>query len=252
MEHPERTAAYLAITSRVVLEDIRMLRRSRAMLCLSEEAQRTHELLNANIDLGAMGTLRESPAGGVPLAIRDTLNRVDSLGSGEPANEDPSRSQAYTRCFIRAEASPRRESRVTLEDRETDALGLRRPRLTFVMDTLESRTFVRTMEIVARELGARQGGRVMLRLAEEAVNIPIAGPLWGGVGGGNHHIGTTRMSDQSGDGVVDRHCLVHGVSNLYVAGSSVFPTGGMANPTFTIVALALRMADHIDARLGGL
>jgi choline dehydrogenase-like flavoprotein len=250
MEHPERTAAYLAITSRVVLED-RMLRRSRAMLCLSEEAQRTHELLNANIDLGAMGTLRESPAGGVPLAIRDTLNRVDSLGSGEPANEDPSRSQAYTRCFIRAEASPRRESRVTLEDRETDALGLRRPRLTFVMDTLESRTFVRTMEIVARELGARQGGRVMLRLAEEAVNIPIAGPLWGGVGGGNHHMGTTRMSDHPAGGVVDRHCLVHGVSNLYVAGSSVFPTGGMANPTFTIVALALRMAGHIAARLGG-
>jgi choline dehydrogenase-like flavoprotein len=251
MEHPERIAAYITITSRVVREDLRFLRRSRAMLCLSDEAQRTYELLNANIDIGAMNTLRDSPAGGVPLDIRDTIDRVDSLGAEESPDEEPVSPSTYTRCFIRAESSPRRESRVTLEDRETDALGLRRPKLTFVMDTLESRTFVRTMEIVARELGARQGGRVMLRLAEEAVNIPIAGPLWGGVGGGNHHIGTTRMSDRPGDGVVDRHGLVHGVSNLYVAGSSVFPTGGMANPTFTIVALALRMANHIAARLGG-
>jgi choline dehydrogenase-like flavoprotein len=62
-------------------------------------------------------------------------------------------------------------------------------------------------------------------------------------------MGTTRMSDKPSEGVVDRDCVVHGVSNLYVAGSSVFPTGGMANPTFTIVALALRMAEHITGRL---
>jgi choline dehydrogenase-like flavoprotein len=58
------------------------------------------------------------------------------------------------------------------------------------------------------------------------------------------------MSETPANGVVDRHCRVHGVPNLYVAGSSVFPTGGMANPTFTIVALALRMADHIAQELG--
>ena len=60
-----------------------------------------------------------------------------------------------------------------------------------------------------------------------------------------HHMGTTRMSDDPGRGVVDADCLVHGVSNLYVAGSSVFPTGGTAAPTLTIVALALRLADHV-------
>jgi choline dehydrogenase-like flavoprotein len=251
MEHPERTVAYMAITSQSILDDLQQLRRSRAMLCLSEESQRTHELLNTNIEFGTMNTLRESPAGGTPLAIRDTLNLVDSLGSPEPPEEDPTRSRVYRRAFIRAEAAPLRESRVTLADRDTDALGLRRPHLAFVMDTLQSRTFVRTMEVVARELGARQGGRVILRLAEEAVDIPVAGPLWGGVGGGNHHMGTTRMSDRPEEGVVDRHCRVHGVSNLYVAGSSVFPTGGMANPTFTIVALALRIADHVADTLGG-
>jgi choline dehydrogenase-like flavoprotein len=53
------------------------------------------------------------------------------------------------------------------------------------------------------------------------------------------------MADTPDAGVVDRDCLVHGMENLYVAGSSVFPTGGAANPTFMIVALAHRLADHL-------
>jgi choline dehydrogenase-like flavoprotein len=60
-----------------------------------------------------------------------------------------------------------------------------------------------------------------------------------------HHLGTTRMSDNPLNGVVDSNCKVHGMSNLYVAGSSVFPTGGHANPTLTLVALTLRLADHL-------
>lgn len=62
---------------------------------------------------------------------------------------------------------------------------------------------------------------------------------------GYHQIGTTRMSDSADKGVVDRQCRVHGIANLFVASSSVFPTGGNANPTFPIVAFALRLADHI-------
>jgi choline dehydrogenase-like flavoprotein len=60
-----------------------------------------------------------------------------------------------------------------------------------------------------------------------------------------HHMGTTRMASDPASGVVDADCRVHGVENLYVAGSSVFPTGGNANPTLTIIALALRLADHL-------
>jgi choline dehydrogenase-like flavoprotein len=60
-----------------------------------------------------------------------------------------------------------------------------------------------------------------------------------------HHMGTTRMSQDPRLGVVDKDCRVHEVGNLYIAGSSVFPTAGMANPTLTIVALAVRLADHI-------
>ena len=62
-------------------------------------------------------------------------------------------------------------------------------------------------------------------------------------------MGTLRISDNPHHGVVDANCRVHGMDNLYVAGSAVFPTSGYANPTLTIVALALRLADHLKNRL---
>jgi choline dehydrogenase-like flavoprotein len=64
-----------------------------------------------------------------------------------------------------------------------------------------------------------------------------------------HHIGTTRMATDPGRGVVDETCRVHGIGNLYIAGCSVFPTSGWVNPTFTIVALSLRLADYLRTRL---
>jgi choline dehydrogenase-like flavoprotein len=63
---------------------------------------------------------------------------------------------------------------------------------------------------------------------------------------GNHHMGGTRMSVDPRRGVVDVHGLVHGLANLHVAGSSVFPSGGAVNPTLTIVQLSLRLADHLS------
>ncbi len=71
------------------------------------------------------------------------------------------------------------------------------------------------------------------------------------LGGGHHHMGTTRMSTDPSSGVVDADGRVHGVENLFVCGSSVFPTGGYANPTLTILAMAYRLADHLlHARTG--
>ena len=66
----------------------------------------------------------------------------------------------------------------------------------------------------------------------------------------HHHAGTTRMALHPQDGVVDPHGHAFGLENLYMVGASVFPTAGFANPTLTIVALALRLADHIDYSLG--
>ena len=67
--------------------------------------------------------------------------------------------------------------------------------------------------------------------------------------GGPHHMGTTRMSNDPRQGVVDRNCRLHDSRNLFVAGGSVFPTSGYANPTLTLIALAVRLADHLKREL---
>jgi len=64
-------------------------------------------------------------------------------------------------------------------------------------------------------------------------------------GPSRHHMGATRMAKSPHDGVVDEQCRVHGVDNLYIAGSSVFPTSGIANPTLTLLALTFRLGDHL-------
>jgi choline dehydrogenase-like flavoprotein len=70
------------------------------------------------------------------------------------------------------------------------------------------------------------------------------------LGGGWHHMGTTRMHADPKQGVVDATCRVHGVGNLSIAGASVYPTAGSANPTLTLVALSLRLSDHLRKSLG--
>ena len=65
----------------------------------------------------------------------------------------------------------------------------------------------------------------------------------------HHNMGTTRMNENPRLGVVDPNCKVHGISNLFMAGGSVFPTGGFANPTLTLIALAIRLADHLKDKM---
>jgi choline dehydrogenase-like flavoprotein len=80
-------------------------------------------------------------------------------------------------------------------------------------------------------------------LTEESDTWPAS------LSGANHHMGTTRMGDDPKSGVVDSNCCVHGIQNLYIAGSSVFPTAGSGVPTLSIVALSLRLADHLKGRM---
>ena len=85
-------------------------------------------------------------------------------------------------------------------------------------------------------------------LGEPGLNWPVDGTVGNHPIGGYHHAGTTRMSADPADGVVDRNCAVHGYPNLHVLGSSVFPTAGWANPTLTILALAHRLEAHLLSR----
>ncbi|PTB21221.1 GMC family oxidoreductase [Trinickia symbiotica] len=141
------------------------------------------------------------------------------------------------------EAAPNPDSRVTLGT-ERDALGMPRVRVAWLLDELVQRTFDRTFELVAEEL--RAGG-----VAEVKLDEPLQGREWpSGLEGTWHHMGTTRMHDSPREGVVDRHCAVHGVANLHIAGSSVFPSVGANFPTITITALALRLAERLANLLG--
>ena len=139
--------------------------------------------------------------------------------------------------YLRSEQAPNPASRVTLAD-ERDALGMRRARLEWRLGDLDLESTERTVALLAATLGRSGIGRVFGRPGSD-------GGFWERVGGGFHHMGTTRMGTDARTSVVDRHCRVHGLDNLFVAGSSVFPTSGYANPTLTIVALALRLADHL-------
>ena len=87
-------------------------------------------------------------------------------------------------------------------------------------------------------------GRLVI---DNDLTTPEYNSLWAGT---SHHMGTTRMHDDPRQGVVDWNSKVHGIANVYIAGSSVFPTGGYANPTLTIVAITLRLADHLKAASG--
>jgi len=130
------------------------------------------------------------------------------------------------------EQPPDPESRVTLS-RERDALGVPKAVLHWKLDDQVERTVLRLQQLLKGELD--RAGIGTLEIPDEEIRYTDA----------SHHMGTTRMGATPRDGVVDTDCRVHGVNNLYVAGSSVFPSAGHANPTLTIVALALRMADRL-------
>jgi choline dehydrogenase-like flavoprotein len=130
--------------------------------------------------------------------------------------------------------APNPDSRVTLAA-ERDALGLPRANLDWRLTELDRHTVRRTLEIVGAELGRLGLGRVKVDFEDWPDDFLK----------GNHHIGTTRMSDDPKLGVVDASCRVHDIQNLFIAGSSVFPTAGSAAPTLTIVAMALRLAEHL-------
>ncbi|MCB1883602.1 MAG: GMC family oxidoreductase [Geminicoccaceae bacterium] len=142
---------------------------------------------------------------------------------------------------IHPEVAPNRDSRITLLD-ERDRLGLPRVHLHWQLSEIDRRTIRRGLEILGEEVGAAGLGRLQLHDWVQEANFDVPGD------GSYHHCGTTRMSDDPKAGVVDRDCRVHGMENLSIAGSSVFPTCGYANPTLSLVALGLRLADHLKAK----
>ncbi|MDR3538259.1 MAG: GMC family oxidoreductase [Acetobacteraceae bacterium] len=142
-----------------------------------------------------------------------------------------------------AEQAPQPDSRVTL-GHSVDAFGMPRLRVDWRYCELDVRTVATGFALLRQEFAESGLGELKLEPSESDIEAVVRRD--GAYGG--HHIGTVRMGDSRATGVVDANCRVFGVNNLYVAGSSVFPTSSQANPTLTLLALALRLADHLHAR----
>jgi len=141
-----------------------------------------------------------------------------------------------------AEQQPNPSSRVTLEE-STDALGMPQISIDWRYTAGDVETLAKSMALLAADF--RQSGVGDLRYDPASLEEEMT--RYGAYGG--HHIGTARMGSDPRTSVVDADCRLHDVPNLYVAGAAVFPTSGQANPTLTLVALALRLAGELRREL---
>jgi choline dehydrogenase-like flavoprotein len=136
------------------------------------------------------------------------------------------------------EQAPHPDNRVMLSSK-LDKLGCAKAQLNWRWTETDINSIKTSQEILAQEVARAGLGEFQIASDGELPQVLSIST--------HHHMGTTRMHDDRKQGVVDANCQVHGVSNLFLAGSSVFPTGGFANPTLTIVALAVRLADYVKS-----
>jgi choline dehydrogenase-like flavoprotein len=223
----------------------------RLELALTERIQRQMKIANGNLSF-------------VPLRLDKSIDPlIDIWKSEDPRKNAADTGDAYGKAdrgrieralnlgrygsfsvVLRLEQVPNPLSRVSL-DHERDELGVPRVVLNWAFTSLEKTSMRAIYELLGRQVGMAGIGRVRVReelLASRDDSLPA-------ISGGWHHMGTTRMSATPKEGVVDADCRVHGIENLYVAGSSCFPNGAAVNPTLTLMALSLRLAQHLRARL---
>jgi len=242
-------------------------KRYAAYLRPAEQHQLTQGILNSSLSLtlrrregekmeryrGAIGKMKNDlPSSKV---WRSLYRRAKSLAVKGLELTDPwsselnmkfSRGKSGIFAVIRAEQSPNADSRVVLSD-DLDSMGMRRANLDWRLQDIDRESVRVLMETLRDEFARLSWGKVkpsdwLYDTSQVWKTDPLisAHPI-----GGYHHMGGLRMSETPKTGVVNSDCRVHDSPNLYVAGSSVFPTGGWANPTVTIMALALRLGDHL-------
>lgn len=235
-----------------------------AQFALSPETQREEGITNARVWFSSVFAGEGSAAADALTRVRRRVERKHSPESSLARDVltlachpwdagrfvlthffKPQFLKGATKLQAIVEPEPDPQARVTLGV-ERDALGLNRVRVGWRLGALTRRTFDRNFAVLAQELESAGIARVTL-------DPPLEGradwPSSLNPEGTWHHMGTTRMHDSPRQGVVDRDCKAHGINNLFIAGSSVFPTAGANFPTTTIVALTLRLAAHLTAEL---
>jgi len=243
MEHPRDYTLTLIPRSPSLFREARFFDAHRARdgtiiggrLALQEKTIRSGRLPNASVTL----LPREKAPVEVSGAVRRLVARLRRVGRrrsrggyGWSSIADPADVFDAFRMVVNLEQRPNPENRVILASRR-DSLGVARAEVHWRWREEEQAGLERLRTSIARWLDEAGLGRV-----EVHPGLPPDPNA-------HHHAGTTRMHSDPRFGVVDANGRVHGTDNLYVAGASVFPTVGFANPTLTIVALALRLADHL-------
>jgi len=222
-------------------------RKPRAELAMTEAIQKNKRVLNGTASLMPLEIAKKQ----IPLidvwSNEDPRQSFDNL----VANLRPSKEKSIDKnnmngemafeLFTRMEQAPNRNSRIILAD-EKDALGIPKPQLNWGFTELDKYSIRKMYHILGQQMGKASLGRIKL---EEFLWDENDHSMPDHLGGGWHHMGTTRMSADRNKGVVDANCKVHGISNLFIAGSGCFSTAGAANPTLTLIALSLRLSDYL-------
>jgi len=219
------------------------------ILSLSSETLKREKLLNFTMELSTAPD-SEVPASAVPDS--------DVPDSDVPDSDVPDRgllsylrevfstnTEAVSPVFrleSAFETAPNPDSRITLSG-QRDRFNNPLVSVGWQLTPLDSYSLRRTYEVLGHELGRAGLGRLKVLSVDDIIE---RGDFWSQ----HHHIGTTRMHYDPKQGVVDKNCRVHEIANLFLAGSSVFPTSGSATPTLTILALAMRLADRIKDSVG--
>jgi choline dehydrogenase-like flavoprotein len=253
MDHLEVVASDLVLPSRSPSKLYRPWvfgqTKAHAELALTAEEQTRLRILNATASLIPNEIAEAVPANinAFPDDAQEIIRARDEMEKSRNDNNSGFRRERFLhrhfKLFTRMEQTPNPDSRVTL-DGERDALGMRRAVLNWKLTGLDKISMRKFHEKIGQEAGRSGIGRIKLMDWLQVENENEWPEI---LGGGWHHIGTTRMADNPAKGVVDKNCKVHGINNLFMAGSSCFSTSGSANPTLNIVALTLRLFDHIKS-----
>jgi choline dehydrogenase-like flavoprotein len=245
MEHPRDRSMVLIPNDSVFYEKARFYDLHPAAdgtliggrIALTEEAIRTEGLVNASMSILPLPReLPDRPLSRVSQYVKRLLGRRFQPGYGWSDVRAPERHYRGFQLLINSEQLPRKENGVRLGT-STDRFGVPLARLQWRWRKEDQTELERVKSVFAEAFTAANVGQIV---ADRSV---VADP------NAHHHAGTTRMHDDAKLGVVDADCRVHGTDNVYVVGASVFPSAGFANPTLTIVALALRLAQHLKQRL---
>lgn len=233
--HVAGTAVYLTGDEPMSLYTDHLRDQAHALLTMNAEGQRVYGTAGFTMDFFEAGDQVAKPGEAV-LAVASAVD-----GGSRASRKRYFDPKSLMRAYFYLEQMPNPESRIRLGE-ERDALGMRRVSLDWTFSSNDMEFFERALDAFTMELGSAGRGRIQFAVERESF-LKAFFPT-------HHHMGSTRMNNDRRYGVVDSDSRVHGVRNLYVAGSSVFPTSGIANPTLTLVATTLRLSDHLKTGLG--